>query len=383
MRALLLLIPFLLMACDQDPLKDQPDHIKNATPPDLKPVEELIFCPPDAMVLESFPRIANFKESQRSEVKLVGRAACGQNYEAKIEIVELPVNSSFDSATGTFSWEPPEGFVSGSNYSVEYLLPVTIRVPELSISQTKQINLNVFKNDPAIPEITSIDNVVGVSESGSTYLKVTVRDIDASINDLPGINFLPAPEAVGRDASAFVKLREYSYKTNPYRSTVDPTLWIFDLAIDLRGTEVTTSETKMAFVVRSVSPFGVSSPDKTVDFMVTTDVSYPKYSIADASRFSVVEGQRSIVHFQVYSPGGDGQLTVEFTRLPPQAKAECTDANTAKTVKNCYVDWVPQVGGILSRPPEFHVTTTNKHFKAPVGDRRTLLRGIFDVVRAN
>lgn len=357
----------------QDPLKDQPTNVRKGIPPEDKPKEDRQPIPREAMRLEITPSLPTFVEGQEGQLTIKGSILGLSQDEFDISIENLPKGASFDPVANRISWTPAKDMVKGESYTSIYNLKVqmsTRRTPVLSV--LREFVLYV-QRDMVRPEILRVESPDQLSEGEQYKMWVTVKDLD-SADDVSLFGSVQAPHLMVvrspnsfHDGSHLITLDSPRWDlVNPrrmdrYDPQYDPSIWIYQLTIDTRYKELTSSRDVYGFGLIAVSRFGLASAEgnipstpKIIELPIVTRV--PKALTTwpdDIIEFK--EGEKTVFSFDVYAPisqvgfrsepQGDGILDpVEIKAnchqdLPGDAECRCIKANSWRY--NCTMSWLP------------------------------------------
>lgn len=342
---------FGMVACEfteQDPLAKESDSVKKGeVPSKAKPPEEKPL-PSDVLRIDGADYFV-FRENVEQEISIKGRSAFDQvkyNIEitnpddfkgATIEMVEGDVALDLQ-AEVKFKWTPPKGIV----YSdvISYTLDTMIYTTNLSenYSFKKSFNIFIYKETFVIPEVLSVDKVTSAVKEGSTAkFKVTVLDADGTNSTPP--NLMALTDFTDKNGAPYLSWAK------PTQDPSDPTIWVFDVTIDLRNVEITAGSNIAQFSIAAVSSAGKKSPPKKGQYTVWSSIMAPVTSWLDAVEFKI--GKDNHFDFSIIDPRGEGKLTAQFittcSSLPGAPICACTAkvgvSGKANTLSACSIDW--------------------------------------------
>lgn len=309
----------------QDPYADQSDAVKNrvapekdkAPPPGKADKQEALWIDAD----DNF----EFKEGAANSVVTIGARVSsellghdpvlGQDYTLSIDnLADFP-GASFDAPTGQLTWSPRPGFVQ-SNYTRNVHFDVTLTTKFSPIRKTTKSILAVVTRSKIDPSIVSIEDlsVNPIHEGEARVFKVVVRDPHADDqDDMRPLLTVVASDNTKPSAAGYITQQKGMGTANPTRDPNDPTLWNFNLVIDLRNKELTTGKTTLGFGLVATSRYGEASPIKTGNATVITSLNDPLVTWPDSQPIDVVAGKENTVTFSVFDPKAEGNLSVNFT----------------------------------------------------------------------
>ncbi|MCB0362262.1 MAG: hypothetical protein KDD35_06055 [Bdellovibrionales bacterium] len=376
-KSLSLFAVLSLFACSggtqQNPLVGQPENVKQGVPPESKPKEDRNPVPREAMRLEIEPELPSFVEGQESQLTIKADILGFLDQDFVVEIKNLPEGATYDANTGQLTWKPKLDTVIGDNYMEIYSLTVqmsTVKRPVLSI--IRQFPLYVQRDSPR-PEILKVNIPSEVVEGQQEKISVIVKDLDSADDNLavfgqPHLTIVQIKNS-SHDGSSLVSLSRPTWNdTNPHRMDkddpdYDKNLWVFDLVIDTRNKELTSSRDIFNFGLIATSRFGLASAEagvpsdpRVVNIPIISKVPKAITTWPDEV-IKINEGEKSIFSFDVYSPmaalsfrgqpEGDGYLDpIEIKEncnpnLDLAGKAECKCIKAKSWRYQCTFTWTP------------------------------------------
>lgn len=355
--AVTLVAAFAVSGCSQDPLKGQPDNIRNGVPPEkaTKPIGK--GTPKDNLFIDA-PSSAQFIEGKESVVQISGRQLAddsgrtpqvGQDFDLKItNLADFPL-ATFDAASGSFKWTPQVGYVD-QNYTTFADINIVMTTRSSPPQQIDAVILGAITRAAAEPTILSIDDLsqVATMEGKTRNFKIRVSDPHSIDQDnLRPRLIISATQGGLISAANFIKCSGASN----CKPTLDPTdasgkTWIFDMTLDLANQEVTQGSTNLVYGVSAVSRFGESSAVQEARVKVITSVKEPVISWPEGKEIEMVAGQENLFTFLVIDPSNEGILTVNFTKrcdliLGAASSCSCTEMDSSSTQQICKISWKP------------------------------------------
>jgi hypothetical protein len=339
-----------LMGCEQDPLKGQPDHIRNAVPPDEKDGDLRKGVAPDTMTLVTEPRLVSFVEGEEATIKFVGEVKDPENgidktIRYRIDDLDfiLP-GATFDSKTGELTWTPNANFVSGGKLNQRQT--ITVHMTAGRVQKTKEFPIYIARNLEA-PEILSVrwSGSTTVGESERRTLTVQVRDMDST--DARSLDSFPPTLSAVKSVSGRLDASPYLSIGNANQSGSNPNVWTYTVTLNVDN-DVTKSQDTMRFAFIASSRFGVDSVPRAVDFRVISSPQLPNLTWEGETKFA--KGVRNILQFDVYSDNKEGRALVNMqtsaASLPGNAKIGCAHPKDGfgrdiVEIQKCLIDYTP------------------------------------------
>ena len=336
----------------QDPLKGQVEAVppvKDVLPPAAKPIRA------DALKIDTARDVFDFREDEEGEIDIKGRVLLPKT-DFKIAVENLadfkdakvePLDVKNPGAGVRVTWKPAIGF-SGADPQSSTVLNVvltTLTTPRMSVHKALRIVVTRKNN---VPEVVSFDNLsqTPIREGEVRKFKVVVRDLDGIDVDGSRPELLAVADRHDKSDISHLVTQDYRFGgSNPKRDASDPSLWSFDLTLDLRGRDLTAGEEGFGFGLRATSRFGAPSANKHVDVRIRTLVRNPTTSWTDP--VTVIAGEDSVFNFFVYDTKASGKISVNFTDRPDivlgQASWDCPPVRDVKTPTVCTIRWkVPE-----------------------------------------
>jgi hypothetical protein len=346
---------FVISGCEQDPMKNQPDYVKNAVPGVQKPaVEKPAALKPEEMmirIIEDGP----YKFVEEVETKLTfeakvlrGKFNSGLTF---INAAEFP-GATFDEATGVFTWKPPRGSTEGKvGITKEVLLEMWADDDEsdsISYSRQKPFTITIERAE-SIPEIISIDNLKNgdnVRENQSRNFTVTVKDLDA--RDMEGMKpqlFIASSIYTSRNMAEYITI-----VGQPERDRNNPNNWKFFLQINLKEVDdFTDSKTAADFQLFVMSRFGIRSVTKPLSVFVLNDIQQATTTL-NSNVIQIKEGVEFEYSFSIFEPRFSGLISANWDQAAldniPGAKTLSCVRSTNKTILDCRLKWLVPVGTV-------------------------------------
>lgn len=348
-KLFLLLCLSLVIGCDQDPLKDRSENLREAQPPiEQKPAEGL---GQNIFVVET-PEDVNFTVGKEKSIEIKTRIV-SVDLDYAVSIDDLPDGASFDPATSIFTWTPNADSIGEDVMGVVLPLRITLQTTEEPILiKTTSINLSVYRDLSGRPEIKSISSLSDMSEGDRQFFQVAVEDLNSSMAKRPR---LQVRKVLENDIGLLVE----GLNLNPSQDSTNPYLWHFDLQVNANA-ELTSSIENFSFGLYAVSAIGVQSNVETRSFNINTKLRKPDLSWSIASEIKFTNGIEKEYEFSIIPPSmTDGVIAnVEFVTdcslLPGTAECECYATN--RFTKNvCNIKWKPNVNGPMEQ--EFKIKT--------------------------
>lgn len=341
---LIVLGALALAACGkQDPLADQPDFIRNATPGFQKPAPPV--ASKENMIISSNASHFFFTEGVEGQVSITGRILL-DNYASELMIDNLLDfdGATFDAATGLFSWIPPKGFVSGANSTRTTFLRIRLngQQKDTSITATRTedfpMTISRMERQPTIVKETGFPT--SAAREGETLrLTIFVKDEDAvNVQGLKPKIFIQSPVDEPRvgDLTPYIRV---SSEDNPDQDFSDPTLWKFTINVNLQDVDVTKNSGDFYFRVTAVTRFGKYSPTKEYRVAINTDVQHP---IISSETFEAPVGIDMMQDVIVMDPRQEGNVTVDILNpqeLPTGFTFKCTPQAKRRWMNVCRASW--------------------------------------------
>lgn len=324
-----------LVGCDQNPLKDFDQGIREAEDPANKVLEPLEPVPREALFVEEATgsNRFNFVEGVEGKLDLKGRVAFipkDKEGNPKLDASGKPVQIPFelrlddillneDGSEATFervevgkskevrwrlTWTPPLKFVKGQfqnrKKQVKVLL-VTKGQPAMRREFFFDLDVN---RDIVRPKVISFKSLKAKVNEGERFnFQVIVYDDDsirAVYNEkvevrAPRLLFVPVTRG-RRDLSSFLQ----SVKLEPKEHNKEQGLWTFDVALDIRDQEMVRGIDNFEFGIVAVSRFGVRSLLKKGSVQIVNRVSEPV--ITWDKSVQVNQDEHVLFNFDVFSP---------------------------------------------------------------------------------
>ncbi|MCC6138132.1 MAG: hypothetical protein IT287_05840 [Bdellovibrionaceae bacterium] len=224
---------------------------------------------------------------------------------------------------------------------ISYTLETMIYTTNLeeNYSFKKAFNIFIYKETFVIPEVLAVDTVTSAVKEGSTAkFKVKVLDADGTPTTPPSLMALT--DYTDKNGAPYLSWAA------PVQDPNDPTIWFFDVTIDLKNVEVTTGSNTAQFSIAAVSAAGKKSPPKKGQYIVWSSIMAPITSWLEAVEFKI--GKDNHFDFSVIDPRGEGKLSAQFitacSGLPGSPVCACTPkvgvSGKANTLAACSIDWV-------------------------------------------
>jgi hypothetical protein len=354
-------IIFVAISCGtkQDPLEDKPEAVRNGKLPSQK-VEKVVPEESEVIRIDTVNKYT-FVEGREDKISIMVRVLA-PDFENQVQIVnqsEFP-DSTFDQATGVFSWKPAKGFIfDGLSKNLE----LNIRVFSKS---TKEGQERVFTKDKIVdivvekamgaPVIVKVDGLPnGYNENDSYTFTVLVRDEDAG----------PVQESFPRLVFTGPSYGTISLAPFIRMSRVEPDFlkreFLYTYTVDMKGTNLTDGYSSAGFSVRAISRYDVQSLVTTVDSKVLASYGTPK-----ASWTNEIEMQTATTvnySFVVYESTARAEFEIiEMKDLPGGATLTCDTLN-AKGVMPCTLSWaVPVDQALISGSITLTVKALKKYY---------------------
>lgn len=248
-------------------------------------------------------------------------------------------------------WTPPKGITYDNAVSLNletqiYTKGVMTDGKSDDLSHKKNFAIIIYKESLAIPEIISIDPVPGpVKEGATSHFLVKVKDMDSTNSVRPSL--------VALTDFLYINGSPYLKWNDPVQDQNDPAIWKFDVVVDLKNAELTTSTGSADFSLAVLSAAGKKSAPKKGKFTVWTSVTSPVTSWTEEVSFTI--GQKNTHTFTVIDPRGEGVLTTKFltscSALPgaPQCTCNLQKGVTGKldSAATCSINWTVPVDATL------------------------------------
>lgn len=340
-----------LTACggtEQDPLDSLPPEVQNGQLPSKpKPPKEKPMAS-DVLRIDGADFFV-FRENMEQEIAIRARSTF-ENVTYKVEITNL---DQFKGATTeavdgdaakdtqaevSFKWTPAKGLVFAD--VVTYTLDTIVYTTNLeeNYSFKKSFNIFIYKETFNVPQILSMEPVLGAVKEGATaQFKVKVKDLDGTPTTMPNL----------------MALTDYTQKNGaPYLSWDPPVQdpnnadnWLFTVKINLANVEITTGADTAEFSIAAVSAAGKKSNPSKGSFNVWSSITPPITSWLDVVEFKV--GQSNHFDFSILDPRGEGKLSTSFltscATLPGAPACNCVlkvgVSGKANTLAACSIDW--------------------------------------------
>lgn len=346
------LIAIFALGCSQDPFEGRSEEIRNAAPPDRKPIPEK---PLSEMALRiDVPDFVTFNEGKEGEVRIQGRvlnpvagreAEMGKDFVITVEnLADFP-GASYDENVGVFKWTPPFKYVN-ENYTRNVTLDLKLSTKGGIVkSRTRQLPAFVSRSevDPQVVDVLMF-SPEPVREGDIREFHVVVRDPESldKTNMRPRLLVVSASNASASFRNGAHLVRPASV-AEPEQDKNDPTLWKFRMAIDTTRRELTANQERFAFGLVAVSRFGRSSAPRNVDFFIRTKVGRPQITWNNALAL-VTAGERSTFTFTVFDPAGEGRVAGDLgacSDVLPGASCTCPPSTGNRSILTCTIRWKP------------------------------------------
>lgn len=380
---LTLLLGALVVSCggtEQDPLAGQPDVIKNGSftkpkPPDeIEEIEKSKF-----LFIERLPYITA-ENGIETEVVVKGVSKY-PNSRYKLEWLnpdQFPgatvENIVGDKTTGQdaqikIKWTPKENITIDT---VSARMDFVLKTMDLPRPESIDDTLPVFiyrKNfdTPIVVEVSSIEGSVVEGKTGK--FKVTVEDKYAEKFpfDPPELVFFSdyINTNMAKNAAPYLVAPKI-----PTQDESNPQNWIFEVTVDLRGTEMTPSTVTGRFFVGAVAKNGKKSQPKPGRVKIDSALSNPVTTWTAPIEFKI--GAENRFDFLVYDAKGETFVTTDFVNNcklivgQPQCSCKEQEGGIAKitSVNVCSVYWkIPVdilIGDQTSTTQAFQFKATGK-----------------------
>lgn len=348
-----------LTACggtEQDPMATQTESVKNGVPPKAaeKPAPE----PTDEDALkihgQGWDRHFFMRQGVEDEVTIIARSTLA-DAKFKIDITNLedfkgavaydPIEGDTAQnipASIKFKWKPSS--VDTTQDLTFFEMDVEAYTTNKDFVNKRKATVYVYVHPAAspVPSIVSVQKMSAMREGQKATFTVDVRDTDGI--DFPGSRPQLAllPNYLNINGSSYLSAGE------PQQDLVDPTLWHFNVVVDLTNIELTSTRVYPRFYVAAISRQGKKSPSVEGQYEVITSVSEP-YSSWSTEVPGFFEGARGRYQFFVMDPKNEGNIAVNFnpacSTYPGAPRCSCRQPDGASSVKRtsmiCTIEWTP------------------------------------------
>jgi hypothetical protein len=320
----------LAAGCKQDPLDGFDQSVRKAVPPNTKPEPEIS---PGDIVID----VADFYDVKEGDTLSFGINGAvlipGHTFTISIRNPEAFPGLEFDSASSTVTWKAPTDFVKSTDFDVVQMTIVLATNEAPFIFGEKAVQIRVFRNIER-PEIISIEKLVEpVAEGSAKSFQVVVKSLDEVSKPLLSI----VRTQSGKDGAIFMLPGN-----SPTQDKTDPSLWTFEVRIDLYDAEATNELDILSFGVQARSSLGVLSTVVEGEFEVINRLAQPLTTWDNSPEAELTAGQRNVFSFVVYDPKFEGEIDLDVTQLCrpfPGAKCSCDKVKTG--LLQCSIDWTP------------------------------------------
>ena len=349
MRLLLLMTLITLTACsngwDQDPFAKDNFNVRNAVPQGANKIT----TPPirDVMRIDVDSNYV-MKEGQKKIIPLEYRLLHPEFKFVGIKInnldSELP-GAIYDPVKRELVFEPKEGYVPSGAIVLSSILRLSLLAEYKGTLQEvrQEVVFHVIRGSAEAPQIEKVEGLTEELMEGTTSsFKIFIRD-EVSPS---------GPQLVLSKGTGFVKnASQYMRHGVGIASPQDPSLWVFNVDIDLTTDEVTKDKTLFAFSIQAFSALGVPTTLLTKSYTVFSKAEKPKFFFENNLEFTV--GEKKSYSFTVADIKAEGKITAQFLddcglKLKGTSNCQCKSligsyANSAR----CVLDWTPsEVGDV-------------------------------------
>lgn len=328
--ALLASVMFL-SACDQDPLKNASDAIKNGVPPKTDvPIEKPIDKEGLQIdLLEDY----NTRVGVAVELTIQGRVMVeGVSYQINIEnLADFP-GATFDAATGIFKWTPTKasvGTLPWASYKLNAVLCTepTAKLPKVSCAWKSS---TIFvENTYTRPIINKIEGNANLKSGFSTQMTFTVEDVDSlNATDMKIIPRDCEKSTWVSSIANFVKVKSITPDVS------NPGTYNGVLTIDLYSANLKTND--YCFALAAVSKFGIMSEPYDKRVSIESKLSDTRIS---AKEVYLNVGEKINFSFSIFDPSGEGKVSLVSKDDPgtvlPGSTLTCAPAAMQDWMINC------------------------------------------------
>lgn len=336
-------LPFVFGCGSDDPLANQPEYIRKATPGFQKPQEPI--ASEETMLISSNQTEFLFTEGVEGQVALTGRVLL-DNYKSNLQIDNLADfdGATFDPETGIFTWTPPKNYVTGADSSRRTLLRVRMNAFQASrgvtATRTKDFPVTVARQEKQ-PTITSESGFPrGPVREGDT-LRITLVVDDPDAVNQPGLKpriFLQGPANKPRigDLTPYIRVAS---ENDPERDFSNPSLWKFTLNVALTDVDMTKNSGDFAFRATAVSRYGKISATKEYRISVLTNLLQP---LLTSDSFEVKSGVALVQDVLIFDPRQEGRVEVEILDprdIPTGFEIKCAPQPNRVWMNVCRASW--------------------------------------------
>jgi hypothetical protein len=349
---------------EQDPLKDQPDNIRNGVPPQDRPEkpDARPLCKTCVVVEMNNGEPIHFHETQegRFNVKVtVFRSQLPRPIKAFDVVLsnpdkfpgatfalekEIPLDDPNEQKIAqkeyVFTWTPPQG-TTGDETLVNKFLSFNLITNEDRILTEEHRQVALVDRSFTVPVIDDMTfekdgaPITSINEGDTGKLTIKVTDTDSSDEEAPTVKFVK-PSANAHDGSPF------AYFNNATRDATTKQ-WTLVYDLDLVDHEVTRSSQDVTFVVNATSRFGKISPTLTKTLTIKNVLKDPVLSIAPDATYTLASGKSIAISFTASDTAQEGEVTAtvetDLTTLPGTATMACASPAGKPYVHSCEITW--------------------------------------------
>ena len=390
--AQLILVAFwtiALVACggtEQDPLAKQPESIKQGLPPFApKP-------PPERPLAQDILRIDSdsyhiFRDNTEKEILITARAEFNDAiYQLNITNLNTFRGATVEAVDGDssvgrkaelrFKWTPPKGLTYADIVTLRLKVEVYTTNYENNYKQTRDLEIFIYNEYTSVPEILSLGGLSGSLKEGDTgTFKVKVKDIDSTVDNPPSL-------VVSSDEKD-INGAPYLSWGSPVQDIQDPTIWYFDVNVNLNNKELTSSKSIAGYKMGVIGASLRRSSLRSGSFTVLNKVEIPLSTWLTPVDFMI--GKENRFEFHVFDPKGDGSLTAQFMTtclgLPGSPRCDCAPqiglTGKANTLATCTLAWSVPLDTLPQRL-QLEYRADNK--STVVGDTQTANKTFFGII---
>jgi hypothetical protein len=340
-----ILIPFLagailLAGCEQDPMKNASDSVRNGHLPDSGKLEPQKPLPKDSLQIDA-PGKYNGRVNFPIEIKIAGRVLVPDiPFTFIVANLDRFPGATFDAATGVFKWTPNKEFLNGQMAVMETLevvmktLPGVKNYPEST--ETKFIPV-IITNEYERPIInTIIANKVPMKAETRLAFEledqdaVNAKDLNVVVTDCATPSYGSGKMSLG----ALVQVDRAAYKETSFKGK-----YTGELKINLNNVDNLT-DGDYCLALQAVSKFGVPSLIFEKTYEVVARPRMPETTL-DYS-YELKTGEINQITFSVFDTSTLGRITTSKTdslsKVLPGSSLTCSSnwgaTQTCKMVIN-------------------------------------------------
>jgi len=348
---LVVAVALSLVGCggtEQDPLASQPENIKNGEPPSKPQPPKETPQSQDVLRIDS-DAYHIYRDNTEKEIRITARTEFDDAiYELNVTNLSTFRGATIETIEGDasagrlaelrFKWTPPKGIAFADIVSLRLKTEVYTKNYEENYKYTRDFEIFIYNENASVPQILNLGKLNSpIREGEMASFQVKVKDVDSTVDSPPSLIISSDIKDINGAPYLVVK--------SPAQDAQDPTVWMFNVDVDLRGKEITAGRSIAGYNVGVIGSSLRRSSMQTGAFTVMSKVEMPRTTWLTPVSFVI--GQNNHFEFSVFDPKGDGILSTEFLTacmtLPGSPRCDCSMksgvSQKANTLATCKLDW--------------------------------------------